>query len=458
MNAESRAPSFFSHRLCFSLLLLALISPSRAEDIEETSGLMDYALGSKSHQPLSDYGIRWGGWLDAGVTANANAPKDHFNGLVTFGDRSGELQVNQFYGYLERSITLSGTDFDLGGRFDINYGTDSIFIQAYGSPALNPRGGFAENRGNYDLHLTPWNQRFFALALPQAYLELNLPVGHGLAVKAGHFYTPIGYEVVTTPDNFFYTHAYTMQYGEPFTHTGFLGSYAFDENWSGILGTVTGSATGGWDGNFNTNLTSWDFLGGATWNSDDNAYSINLNATAGPAGGHDNNTWALFSLVGKANWFDQTLHYVIQHDHAFANNVQTPVGQKDAQWYGINQFLIYDLRENLGVGIRAEWFRDQDGFAVAGPDRCNAAYNLRVPGDIGSGYSFACNPARLASYQNHGASYYALTAGLNYKPLRWITVRPNARYDFSSANMFMNAQGNMLDYQFTFSTDLIVLF
>ncbi len=44
-------------------------------------------------------------------------------------------------------------------------------------------------------------------------------------LKVGHFYTIIGYEVVTAPDNFFYTHAYTMQYGEPFTHTGVLATY-----------------------------------------------------------------------------------------------------------------------------------------------------------------------------------------------------------------------------------------
>ena len=458
MTADTRATQAIFYWLCFGFFIQAGMGSSSAESLEDTTGLVDFALGSRSHQPLADYGIRWGGWLDAGVTANANAPADKFNGPVSFGDRAGEIQLNQFYGYLERAITLSGSDFDLGGRFDINYGTDSIFVQAYGAPALNPRGGFAENRGNYDLHLTSWSQRFYALALPQAYLEMNLPVGNGVSVKAGHFYTPIGYEVVTTPDNFFYSHAYTMQYGEPFTHTGFLGSYSFNENWSGMLGTVTGSATGGWDGNFNTNLTSWDFIGGATWNSDENAYSISLNATAGPAGGHDNNSWAIFSLVGKANWFDQTLHYVIQHDHAFANNVQTPIGQKDTQWYGINQFLIFDWSERLGVGLRAEWFRDQDGFAVAGPDRCDAAYNLRVPGDIGSGYSFACNPNRLAAYQNQGANYYALTAGLNYKPLSWVRVRPNARYDFSSAHMFMNAGGGMLDHQFTFSTDLIVIF
>lgn len=429
-----------------------------AEEIEETTGLADYALGSKNHQPLSDYGVTWGGWVNAGVTANANAPADKFNGPVTFGDRSGELQMNQFYGYLQRAITASSDDFDIGGRIDVMYGTDSIFTQAYGAPALNPSTGLPENRGNYDLHLTSWSQRFYGLALPQAYLEMNLPVGNGLTVKAGHFYTPIGYEVVTAPDNFFYSHAYTMQYGEPFTHTGILGSYAIDDNWSAILGTVTGSATGGWDGNFNTNLSSWDFIGGATWTSDEKDYSLNLTSTAGPSGANNSSTWAIYSIVGKGNWLDNTLHYVIQHDHGFANNVITGAGRKDAQWYGINQYLTYDIQDNLGVGLRAEWFRDQDGFRVAGPGRCGAAYNLAVPGDAASGYSYACNAGNMAAYPFHGASYYALTAGVNYKPLKWVTIRPNARYDFSSQNTFMNSQGQMLDYQFTFSTDMIIVF
>ena len=39
--------------------------------------------------------------------------------------------------------------------------------------------------------------------IPQAYAEAYVPVGNGLNVKAGHFYTPIGYESVPAPDNFF---------------------------------------------------------------------------------------------------------------------------------------------------------------------------------------------------------------------------------------------------------------
>ena len=108
-----------------------------------------------------------------------------------------------------------------------------------------------------------------------------MPVGNGLNVKAGHFYTPIGYETVPAPDNFFYTHAYTMQYGEPFTHTGFMGNYAVDKNWAVMGGVVTGSATGGWDGGWDKQLGNWGGLVGTTWTSDDKATSANISGTYG---------------------------------------------------------------------------------------------------------------------------------------------------------------------------------
>lgn len=453
---------------CSAVLMSVSMISANAENIEDTTGLADYAAGSTDVQFLKDYGITWGGWLNAGVTANANNPADGFNGPVTFGDRSGELQMNQFYGYLQRAINVSGDDWDIGGRVDINYGSDSIFTQAYGVPAYELGTGQQLNRGNYDLHLTSWSNRFNGLALPQAYLEMNLPVGNGLAVKAGHFYTILGYEVVTAPDNFFYSHAYTMQYGEPFTHTGILGTYAFDENWTASAGTTTGSATGGWDGNFNTQLTNWGFLGSVTWTSDEKDYSVNLGSTAGERSAQSSSPWAMYSLVGKANFLDSTLHYVIQNDMGFADNVITGDGvnnyasgiaadnKQNAMWYGINQYLMYDVLDNLGVGVRAEWFRDNNGFRIWGPQRCPGSFNVNQQG-VGS--SYACNLANLASYPWAGADYYALTAGVNYKPLKWVMLRPNLRYDWSSQNTYMGSTpGEQLGNQFTFSADVVITF
>ena len=449
------------------------------ENIEDTTGLVDYIMGSKEHQPLKDYGVTWGGWVQGSVTANANAPSDGYNGAVTFGDRSGQAQLNQLYMYFQKAINVQGDEWDWGGRFDGMYGEDSIFTQAYGVPYVNA-GNWSQSlqRGNWDLNLGSHNNAYNSFALPQAYVSLNIPLGNGADVKAGHFYTPIGYETVTAPDNFFFTKPYTFQYGEPFTHTGFLVNYAVDENWSAMAGGVTGSATGGWDGNFNSQLGNWDFLGGGTWTSDDKAYSLNVSGTAGNrsyTSVGNNSFWGMYSIVGKANWLDDDLHYVIQHDHGFANSVVNVSGfDVNAQWYGINQYLMYDIQDDLGVGLRAEWFRDANGFRVLGPARCVAATNLTdqsnpnsyssYAGNCGSGSPYANGAYGVTQLNNWnnaggGANYYELTAGVNYKPLKWVILRPNARYDFSQgASMYLNSAGQAINYQFTFSFDATIVF
>lgn len=434
--------------VAFGLCAALFLDAAYAGEIDEATGLADYMAGKGDAQPLKDYGIKWGGWINSSITHNFNSTPDKFNGPVTFGDRKDELQLNQLYFYLQKAVNTSGDDWDWGGRFDINYGTDSIFTQAYGVPALDPRTLQPLNRGHWDLHLTSFSDRFYGLALPQAYGEVNIPVGNGLNIKAGHFYTPIGYEVVTAPDNFFFTKPYTFQYGEPFTHTGILGSYTIDDNWSAIAGAVTGSATGGWDGNFDRQLGNWDFLGGVTWTSDDKNYSLNITSTAGPRSERHSDAWALYSIVGKANFLDNTLHYIIQHDHGFADNVATAKGEKDARWYGINQYLLYDIQDDLGIGIRAEWFRDNDGFRIAGPARCAASFNV-------SSGPYACQ-GNYSAYPFGGSSYYEITAGLTYKPVKWITVRPNVRYDWTDKIRIFNT-GKTTD-QLLFSTDVVIVF
>ncbi len=115
-----------------------------------------------------------------------------------------------------------GTEWDLGGRFDFLFGTDAIYTQAFGISAFDENTGAPSDRGNWDLNLCCKSTRTYGIALPQAYLEAYVPIGNGLNIKAGHFYTPLGYETVPAPDNFFYTHAYILNSGEPFTHTGLL--------------------------------------------------------------------------------------------------------------------------------------------------------------------------------------------------------------------------------------------
>jgi len=194
------------------------------------------------------------GFVDAGAASNFD---DFWNGPVTFPDRS-DAMLNQLYLITEKTIDTGGCDW--GGRADLLYGSDYIFTQATG---LETRGDGSPK----------WNSDpFYGLALPQAYLELGY---NDWSVKLGHFYTPIGYEVVPANGNFFYTHAYTMQYGEPFTHTGGLATYKYNDRTNLVIGFVNG-----WD-NFDRDNDTGAVVGGFTWNNGDRL-SISLMGIASP--------------------------------------------------------------------------------------------------------------------------------------------------------------------------------
>jgi hypothetical protein len=444
--------------LALGLALISVMSAAEAKSLTEATTLLETMGDPNESQFMKKLGLKVGGWANAGVTYNAANPDSNFNGPVTFGDRANEFQLNQLNLFVQRAVAAEGDAWDFGGRFDAMFGTDSIFTQAYGVPAFDVNTNQALNRNHWDLNMLGSNSnRFYDIALPQAYAEAYAPIGNGLNIKVGHFYTPIGYETVPAPDNFFYTHAYTMQYGEPFTHTGVMGNYSVDKNWAVMGGAVTGSATGGWDGGFDKQLGSWGGLGGVTWTSDDKGTSANVSSTFSPTSEHSSQAWALYSVVLKHNITDKT-HLMLQHDHGFANGIAGALSggtsnKNDVQWYGINMHLTYDLKDNLTAGLRGEWFRDQNGFRVCAPGRVAAATS-------GDGNSYALGGKANNSTCN-AASWYAVTAGLNWKPVKWLNIRPNVRYDWvdgKTATGGYRPFGNNKEDQFLFSTDFAVNF
>ncbi len=412
--------------LVLGIALASVFGSAQAKSLTEASTLLEAVGDPNGSSLMKNMGLKIGGWANAGVTYNAAAPDNNFNGPVTFADRSAEFQLNQLNLFVQRAVATEGSSWDFGGRFDIMFGTDAFFTQAYGVPGAELGTGQTLDRGSWDLKLI--NERFYNLAIPQAYAEAYVPIGNGLNLKLGHFYTPIGYETVPAPDNLFYTHAYTMQFGEPFTHTGLMANYAIDSHWSVMGGVVTGSATGGWDGSWDQQLGNWAGLMGATWANADSGTSLNISGTYGGRSEISSEDWSMYSIVLKQNIGDK-FHLVLQHDHGFADQILTAKGLEDAEWYGVNTHLTYDVKDNLVAGIRAEWFRDQNGARV-------------------------CYPARTTC-PGIASSYYELTAGVTWKPVPWLNVRPNVRYDWADGN---RPYGNNKQDQFLFSTDFTVNF
>lgn len=424
--------SFISPAL---MTLLVLAMPAWAEDAapdtsttetapepaapNEPSGAIADLTGFEINDTplLKSTGISIGAWTSLGGSYNPDNPGT-FNGVTTFIDRANTFMFNQFNLYLEKATNKEGKHFDWGFRADIMVGSDTRFTQATGlddKVVQDPLDG---------------GPRYFDFAAPQLYLEAFIPVGRGLTGKFGHFYTPIGYEVVPSTGNFFYSHAYTMQYGEPFTHTGALFSYAFSDNLS-----MTAGAVNGWD-NWDVNPDRFSGIVGLSWTNSAATTTAAITGITGQDTATGKNR-SLYSIVITHKFLDK-FTYVLQHDNGWLEGGKLE-GNGNARWYGVNNYLFYDITDKLSAGVRAEWFHDADGARV-----CGIGFRNRACPGLGA-----------------HADYYAITGGLNWKPKSWLNIRPEIRYDNAVVNAapgsrpFDNGNGKE---QLLFAIDAVIKF
>ncbi|PHR95651.1 MAG: hypothetical protein COA78_29810 [Blastopirellula sp.] len=321
--------------------------------------------------PENCCGIKIGGHLSAGYYGNARGRNTQTgNGPLGFNNNAQNVVLNQVWLYAEKEADAETYCFDLGYRVDGMFGADGPDTQAF-------------SHGNRDVWDNRWDSgSFMGGAIPQAYLTA---AWGNWNVKAGHFYTTIGYEVVPATGNFFYSHAYTMVYAEPFTHTGVLAEYNGLENM-----TVYGGWTNGWDAAFDTYEGGSTFLGGVSMDLTDRT-SMTWMVNIGDWGSQNDGNIFMNSLVFDVD-LGCGLNYIFQTD--LGNN--TNITGEQTYWYGANQYLLKEINDCWSVGVRAEWFCDEDGARIA-----------------------ATGPG----------NYYAATFGVNWKPNANITVRPEVRFD-----------------------------
>lgn len=325
--------------------------------------------------------ISFGGWFQLGyhnkVTPRGVTPND----AGSFNNHPNNLNLHQGWLYAEK-VADGSSGVDWGFRMDVMYGVDAGDTQSFGNRPGRWDNGNDFNRGGG-----------YGWAIPQLYSELATGDWN---FKIGHFYTLIGYEVVTAPDNFFYSHALTMFNSEPFTHTGVLATYTASDDV-----TVYGGWTAGWDTGFDRVNGGSSALGGfSTALGDEVTFTYittfgNFGARGGGASGYSH------SIVVDTALSDN-LNYVIQSDL-----LDIGVGAGSTQ-VGVNQYMIRTISDTIGVGVRSEWWK------------------------------------------NNGASQFAVTGGVNIKPADNLIIRPEIRYDWQ----LPTASGE----QFIFGMDAILTF
>jgi hypothetical protein len=302
-------------------------------------------------------GIKVGGWFQLGYHSDFTPLSASRGDLLAFNDVPNGVNLNQYWLYAEKVAESHDGCWDWGFRADLTYGTDAQKTQAFGGTGWD----------------TAWDHGVYGWAAPQLYVE----VAYGdLSIIGGHFFTLIGYEVITAPDNFFYSHSLTMFNSEPFTHTGVLATYGVSDDLE-----VYGGWTAGWDTGFESFGGGSNFLGGLSYSLTDNI-TFTYITTAGDFGARGSSAYSHSVVLDMS--ITERLNYVLQSD-------LLRVDSMNEDDIGINQYLFYTVNECVQLGGRFEWWQDD------------------------------------------GTDYSEITGGVNFRPHANVVIRPELRWDRQSA-------------------------
>jgi hypothetical protein len=363
-------------------------------------------------------GIKVGGWVQQGYTDNTGNSSDGFNGPVALNDRADAYQMNQAWLYFDKQAQTDGCGFALGGHLDILIGTD---------------WRFGINSGLEDRMAAIGNE--YGPVIPQAYVDV---AWNNLTVRMGHYAGLLSYEQVPSVLNFFYSHSYTMGYGEPLLVTGVNANYKLGDQLA-----IDAGFHRGWM-RFEDNNNDLDFMGGLTWTSCNKKTKLRFMVNAGPQDDAGQLDQFAYSLMWEQT-FTKRLRYALQHVYGGTNNGDFFNPGEDAQYYSLVNYLYYQINPCWSAGMRLEWFKDEDGTRVAGV------------GSIGR-YGWNSPPG-------FEGDFGALSVGLNWRPHANIVVRPELRWDWydgldnkAGGPQARPFDGGTRDEQFLIAADLIVTF
>jgi hypothetical protein len=362
-------------------------------------------------QALNNLGIKSGdikvyGFIEGSYTAAFNPPPGNLLAGRIFDIDNEEILLNQLDLSLEKSLDAGQLAKDhrwgIGGKVELIYGSDARFTHSNG---LNFYGGASPQ-------LSPENQ----FDLVQGYVDIGLPIGKGLVLRAGKFVTLLGYETINPTTNPFYSHSYLFGYAIPFTHTGMLAMYNVTDKL-----TLTGGFSRGWEQALNDNNGQLDYLGQVKYVLNDKLTTY-FNFSTGPQEASDNAWRTVLDGVVTYQATD-ALSFAVNGDLGL--EPLAGAAGSSAQWYGVALYSGYKFCDQITANLRGEWIADPQGA------------------------------------RGLGANEYEATVGLAIKPFphdnlgQNLLIRPELRYDYSENAIFDG--GNRFD-QWTAAVDAIFTF
>lgn len=381
---------------------------------------MEMSLGNMVPSP----GFRFYGWVDTGVTGNFSSPRDKQNFGRLLDDRANEPLLNQLVVTAERGFDPMADHFDWAFQVQFLYGSDARYLHT---------------TGLLDLTTTDIVQP----DVPEAWILGHFPIpgtAGGLDVQLGKFMTCEGADMSDPRVNVFYSRTYIFNFGSPFFGVGALGTL-HAAPWANVVAAVDRGVNVGLE----DNNDSPSFYGGITTSCCKGKMCCAAMLHAGPENPNNNRdfryladlltTWKITDRLTSIT----DMNYV--YEEAF-----------DARGYGAAQYLTYQINDCCSVGVRAEVWRDDDGFFVAQ----FASNNDFIHFERGDAIS---DPRTIGGGRT---TYGAITAGVTIKPpvgdpLTGLTIRPELRYDRALGNTTPFNDSRDRD-MFTAAVDVIATF
>jgi hypothetical protein len=318
--------------------------------------------------------IQVSGWTDGSFTASSDAHEQLPMGL-NYKANQFLLQANWLR--VERTVDQGATTPTFGFRSDtILPGSDYRFLVARGLFS----GQLTANKGGPNTYGIDPNQLYAEAYFPQ--------IGRGLDVKVGRFFAQDGAESNAAIDNPLGSRSYCYIY-DPFTNTGVQTTLKFTDAWSMMNGLVTGSDI------FLDPAARPTYIGGVKWAPPSGRDSVTFSVIVGPGRFEPDrqfNNPEVFDLL-YTHKFNDRLNYTL--DALFGCQTNVP-DLGTVTWFTAVNYLSYTLTPRLAGTTRLELFNDSQGQRT--------------------GFK---------------GLYTALTTGVTFKATRWLSLRPEVRYDYN---------------------------
>ncbi len=335
---------------------------AKATTIGQQVGSIQSDLNDIKTNLSTNLGVHIHGLVDASYEYNFNQPKTAPPGSPT--GRVNQLRVFDLdansFDLQQANIHLDKTaDGGVGFVTDLNFGQVANVLSA----ATHYSNAFSIGNQNMDL--------------TQAYLTYTLPVGSGVNFSLGRFVTLLGEEIIPTwnSQDFNISRDFIFGYAIPFTNTGLMAQYSFNNYVGASL-----SVNNGWDdvsdNNDGKTVMGQISLNSGSLMSENQSLAFVLNGIWGNENAGHGNThrWVIDPILTYHTFIPglQLIdEFVYGEDDGTDMVTPLPVSQKGAPstpflvtnptWTGNAGYIVYDYTNNLEFALRGEYFRDANG-------------------------------------------------------------------------------------------------